>query len=326
MPKLSVIVPCYYNELNIPITGSELILNEANFPADVSFEYVLVDDGSKDATWAALQTFREQYPDRVTLVKLAGNVGSYNAIVAGMAAATGDCMAVITADLQDPPELLVQMYAHWQQGFKLVLANRADREEGLPQRIISNTFHWLMRRIALPGVPAGGFDMVFFDRQLCDEVVRMQERNGNVFYLLVWLGYPYVSIPYRRRRREVGKSRWTVSKKVKLFVDSLLAFSFFPVRAISVLGLLLGGAAAFYGLFLMVLRLTGAPEPEGWTTLMLVLLLVSAFQMIALGIIGEYVWRGLDAARQRPMYVVEKTERATKLTRVEQNEMLAGRK
>ncbi|WBA41957.1 glycosyltransferase family 2 protein [Hymenobacter canadensis] len=311
MPKLSVIVPCYYNELNIPITGPELIANEANFPAGVSFEYVLVDDGSKDATWEALQTFRQQYPDRVTLVKLAGNVGSYNAIVAGMAAATGDCMAVITADLQDPPELLTQMYAHWQQGFKLVLANRADREESLPQQVISNTFHWLMRRIALPGVPAGGFDMVFFDRQLCDEVVRMQERNGNVFYLLVWLGYPYVSIPYRRRRREVGKSRWTISKKIKLFVDSLLAFSFFPVRAISVLGLLLGGGAALYGLFLMVLRLTGAPEPEGWTTLMLVVLLVSAFQMIALGIIGEYVWRSLDAARQRPMYVVEKTEKRT---------------
>ncbi|KUG09532.1 glycosyltransferase family 2 protein [Solirubrum puertoriconensis] len=314
MPKLSIIVPCYYNEANIPITGPELIQNEANFPADVSFEYVLVDDGSKDATWAALQSFRRQHPDKVTLVKLAGNVGSYNAIVAGMAAATGDCMAVITADLQDPPELLAQMYAHWQQGFKLVLANRADRDEALPQRAISNTFHWLMRRIALPGVPAGGFDMVFFDRQLCDEVVRMQERNGNVFYLLVWLGYPYVSIPYRRRRREIGKSRWTVSKKIKLFVDSLLAFSFFPVRAISVLGLLLGGAAALYGLFLMVLRLTGAPEPEGWTTLMLVLLLVSAFQMIALGIIGEYVWRGLDAARQRPMYVVEKLEKADTLS------------
>ncbi|WP_185816836.1 glycosyltransferase family 2 protein [Hymenobacter metallilatus] len=305
MPKLSVIVPCYYNELNIPITGPELIANEQNFPPEVTFEYVLVDDGSRDGTWAALQTFQQAHPERVTLVKLAGNVGSYNAIVAGMAAATGECMAVITADLQDPPELLVQMYTYWQQGLKLVLANRADREEGFGQQLVANTFHWLMRRIALPGIPSGGFDMVFFDRQLRDEVVRMQERNGNVFYLLVWLGYPYVSIPYRRRRRQVGQSRWTLSKKVKLFVDSLLSFSFFPVRAISVLGLLLGGIATLYGVFLLILRLSGAPEPEGWTTLMLVVLFVSAFQMIALGVIGEYVWRGLDAARRRPMYVVE---------------------
>ncbi|WBA41954.1 hypothetical protein [Hymenobacter canadensis] len=162
-----------------------------------------------------------------------------------------------------------------------------------------------MRHIALPGVPAGGFDMVFFDRQLRDEVLRMQERNSNVFYLLVWLGYPYVSIPYKRRKRELGISRWTLSKKVKLLVDSLLFFSFFPVRAISVLGLLLGGAATIYSMFLLFLRFSGAPEPAGWTTLMLVVLFVSAFQMIALGVIGEYVGRGLDASSKRPMYVVE---------------------
>ncbi|GAA4372996.1 glycosyltransferase family 2 protein [Hymenobacter koreensis] len=312
MPKLSIIIPCYFNELNIPLTGAELLANEQNFPPDVTFEYVLVDDGSRDGTWNALCRFKEQHPEKVTVVKLAGNVGSYNAIVAGMAQATGDCVAVITADLQDPPQLLAQMYAYWEQGFKLVLANRADREEGPVQRVVSNTFHYLMRRIALPGVPTGGFDMVFFDRQLCSEVVRLQERNSNVFYLLVWLGYPYVSIPYTRRKRQVGRSRWTFSKKVKLFVDSLLAFSFFPVRAISVLGLLLGLSAMSYGLFLLVLRLTGAPEPEGWTALMLVLLFVSAFQMIALGVIGEYVWRGLDASRNRPMYVVETVQLATK--------------
>lgn len=306
MTKLSIVIPCYYNEGNIAVTSRELLENENRFPPEVSVEYVLVDDGSRDNTWQAMCAFRDAYPDRVTVVKLAGNVGSYNAIVAGMAHATGDCIAVTTADLQDPPELLVEMYGYWKQGFKLVLANRSDREESTTQRFISNTFHWLMRRIALPGVPAGGFDMVFFDRQLCDEVVQMQERNSNVFYLLVWLGYPHVSIPYKRRRREIGTSRWTLSKKVKLFVDSLLSFSYFPVRAISVLGLLLGSVAILYGLFLFLLRLTGDQEPEGWTTLMLVVLFVSAFQMVALGVIGEYVWRGLDAARQRPMYVVEK--------------------
>ncbi|WP_400192027.1 glycosyltransferase family 2 protein [Hymenobacter sp. B81] len=310
MPKLSVIIPCYYNEANIPITGPELIRNEQRFPPGVEFEYVLVDDGSRDGTWAALQGFQQQYPDRVTLVKLAGNVGSYNAIVAGIAHATGDCLAVITADLQDPPELLAEMYGYWERGLKLVLANRADREEGLVQSLVSNTFHYLMRRIALPGVPSGGFDMVFFDRQLRDQVVQMHERNSNVFYLLVWLGYPYVSIPYTRRKREVGRSRWTFSKKVKLFVDSLLSFSFFPVRMISVLGLGLGAVAVAYGLFLLVLRLLGENEPEGWTTLMLVLLFVSAFQMVALGIIGEYVWRGLDAARTRPLYVAEQVQPA----------------
>lgn len=317
MTKLSIVIPCYYNQDNIAVTGATLIQNEAGFPPEVKIEYVLVDDGSKDNTWEALCAFRDQYPDRVTLVKLAGNVGSYNAIVAGMEHATGDCIAVTTADLQDPPELLIEMYGYWKQGFKLVLANREAREETFMQRMFSGVFHNLMRRIALPNSPEGGFDMVFFDRQLCDQVVQMQERNSNVFYLLVWLGYPFVNIPYTRRKREIGTSRWTLSKKIKLLVDSILSFSFFPVRLISMLGLLLGSGALLYALVILVLKLLGSYNPSGWTAMMLVVLFVSSFQMIALGVIGEYVWRGLDAARTRPLYIVDKVRAAHGASHVE---------
>ena len=121
---------------------------------------------------------------------------------------------------------------------------------------------------------------------------------------MVWFGFAYVNIPYTRRKRQIGRSRWTLSKKIKLLVDSLLAFSFVPIRAISVLGLGLGVVALLYGFYVIALKIARPDEPAGWTTLMVVLLFVSAFQMIALGVIGEYVWRGLDAARQRPLYVV----------------------
>jgi glycosyltransferase involved in cell wall biosynthesis len=304
MPKLSVIIPCYYNEDNIPVTARELVANEANFPPEVTFEYVFVNDGSGDDTLGALQRAQAVYPSRIRIVNLAGNVGSYNAIVAGMAHATGDCLAVITADLQDPPELMVQMYRHWQQGFKLVIGNRQDREETGLSQTLAKTFHWLMKNLALRNIPDGGFDFVFFDRQVAAEVLKMHERNSNVFYLMVWLGFAYVNIPYTRRKREIGKSRWTLSKKIKLLIDSLLAFSFVPIRAISVLGLGLGLIALLFGVYVVVLKIARPSEPAGWTTLMVVLLIVSAFQMIALGVIGEYVWRGLDAARQRPLYVV----------------------
>lgn len=305
MPKLSVIIPCYFNEANIPVTMQALVANEANFPREVAVEYVLVDDASGDATVAALHAFRRQYPERVQVVELAGNVGSYNAIVAGMAHATGDCNVVITADMQDPPELMVTMYQYWQQGFRLVIGNRQNREEDLFTILSARLFHGLMRRFALPNIPPGGFDYVLFDRQVREQVVAMQERNSNVFYLMTWLGYPYVNIPYSRRRREIGSSRWTLSKKIKLLLDSFLSFSFFPIRAISVIGMCLGGVALLYGLYLVVLRLGGTAQPAGWTMLMVVLLFVSAFQMMALGVIGEYVWRGLDAARNRPLYVVK---------------------
>ncbi|MDF7810178.1 glycosyltransferase family 2 protein [Hymenobacter sp. YC55] len=305
MPKLSVIVPCYFNEDNIPVTVRELIANEGRFPPEVEFEYVFVDDGSRDQTLQALLTARKQYPDRIQVVELVGNVGSYNAIVAGMAQAGGDCMAIITADMQDPPELMVQMYQYWQQGFKLVIGNRQDRQETGLSKWMSELFHWLMKHMALRNIPDGGFDFVFFDRQVRDEIVRMQERNSNIFYLMVWLGYSYVNIPYVRRKREIGKSRWTLQKKLKLFIDSLLSFSFSPIRAISVVGLLLGVTALLYGLYVIGLRIFAPQGPAGWTTLMVVVLFVSAFQMIALGIIGEYVWRGMDAARNRPLYVVK---------------------
>ena len=305
MPKLSVIVPCYFNEDNIPVTTRELVANEANFPPEVTFEYVFVNDGSGDDTLGALQRAQAAYPGKVRIVDLAANVGSYNAIVAGMAHATGDCQAVITADMQDPPELMVQMYAHWQKGFKLVIGNRQDREETGLSATLAKTFHWLMKHLVLSNIPDGGFDFVFFDRQVADEVLKLHERNSNVFYLMVWLGFAYVNIPYTRRKREIGKSRWTLSKKIKLLVDSLLAFSFVPIRAISVLGFGLGTIALIYGLYVIALKIVHPAEPAGWTTLMVVVLFVSAFQMIALGVIGEYVWRGLDASRKRPLYVVQ---------------------
>ena len=304
MPKLSVIVPCYFNEENIPVTTRELVANEVNFPPEVTFEYVFVNDGSGDDTLGALRRAQGLYPGRMRIVDLAGNVGSYNAIVAGMAHATGDCLAVITADMQDPPELMVQMYGHWQQGYKLVIGNRQDREETGLAVAMAKLFHWLMKNLALSNIPDGGFDFVFFDRQVATEVLKLHERNSNVFYLMVWLGFAYVNIPYIRRKREIGKSRWTLSKKIKLLVDSLLAFSFVPIRAISVLGLGLGLIALVYGLYVIALKIASPDEPAGWTTLMVVMLFVSAFQMIALGVIGEYVWRGLDAARKRPLYVV----------------------
>jgi glycosyltransferase involved in cell wall biosynthesis len=314
MPKLSYIIPCYFNEENIPLTSAELIKNEKDFPADVSFEYVFIDDGSKDKTHEELMKFYALFPDKVKVIKLAGNVGSYNAILAGMQYATGDCNVILAADLQDPPELIPQMYSYWEKGIKFVIANRKDREESFSQKLFSNTYHFLIKKLALKNVPTGGFDLVFFDKQLRDEVVRINEKNTNTIYLLAWLDYDYVSIPYVRKKRDVGVSRWTFSKKVKLFIDSFVSFSFAPIRAISMLGLVLGVIAFLYGIFIIIVKLTGLVPLQGWATIMAVLLFVSSFQMIAIGIIGEYVWRALDAARNRPNYVVDK------VTGVDKNE------
>jgi glycosyltransferase involved in cell wall biosynthesis len=305
MPKLSIIIPCYYNEENIPITKRRLIENELLFNSDVEFEYVLIDDGSKDNTYSELMLFKREYPNKVKVIKLAGNVGSYNAILAGMKFATGDCCSVIAADLQDPLELMIKMYDYWKSGIKLIVGNRADREESFFQKSFSNLYHKLIKKFALKNIPAGGFDYVFFDKQLKNQVVEINEKNTNTLYLLAWLNYDMVSIPYVRQKREVGKSKWTLQKKIKLFIDSFISFSYAPLKFISVIGILLGISAFFYSVVIIVMKMTGKIDQSGWSSMMVVILFVSSFQMIGLGIIGEYVWRSLEASRNRPNYVVE---------------------
>jgi len=308
MAKLSIIISCYYNELNIPITFSALIENEKNFPHLTEFEYVLIDDGSRDNTYNELLKIKSNYPDKVIVIKLAGNVGSYNALLAGMKYATGDCNSIIAADLQDPVSLMPRMFEYWQKGVKLVLGNREDREDPILSKIFAKTFQFLIRKYALPNLPKGGFDYVLFDKKLKEEVLEMDEKNSNSLYLLVWLKYEYVAIPYKRLERKIGKSRWTLKKKIKLFVDSFVAFSFAPIRIITVSGFILAFVSILYSILILYNRLEGNIEVEGWSAMMLVFLFVSAFQMIAIGILGEYLWRTLDASRKRPNYVIDRID------------------
>ena len=312
MPRLSIIIPCYYNEENIPVTTAALLENEKLFSQDVEFEYVMVDDGSKDGTLNALLRFESENPGKVKVVKLVTNVGSYNAIVAGMEQATGDVNVVITADLQDPPELMPKMYAYWKKGIKLVIANRQERKEGVFKNIFASTFHYLIKHFALSNMPDGGFDYVLFDRMVREEVVKMKEKNTNSLFLMIWLGFDYVSIPYTRIERKIGKSRWTLKKKLKLFVDSFVSFSFLPIRAITTTGFVLGFCAFLYGLFVVFAKITGLVALTGWSSMMMVLLFVSSFQMISLGVLGEYLWRTLDASRNRPNYLIDKVYHSEK--------------
>ncbi len=305
MARISIIIPCYYNEENIPHTSKELIENESRFPPGTTFEYVMVDDGSRDGTFGMLKLFHEKFSDKVKVIRLAGNVGSYNAILAGMEYATGDCCTVISADLQDPPELIPEMFGHWQEGIKLVVANREQRHDPILTAMFARLYHGMLRRFALKNIPKGGYDFVLFDRKLKDQVLQIREKNTNTLYMLAWLGYPYKSIPYTRQKRKHGKSRWTISKKIKLFVDSFVSFSYLPLRMISLLGLILGSIALFYAIYIIVRKMFGEIDVQGWSAMMVVLLFVSSFQMIAIGIIGEYVWRSLDASRNRPIYIVE---------------------
>jgi len=305
MAKISIITPCYQNEKNISVTFPALLENEKNFPNGTEIEYVFIDDGSQDNTFEELRKIHQSFPHKVKVLRLSRNFGANNASYAGICHSTGDCCVILAADLQDPPELIPELFKHWQNGFKLVLAQKINREDSLLTKFFSSTYHNLIRKIVLRNAPKGGFDLWLFDKSLRDELRKMDEKNFFLPYLFIWMGYRYVSIPYTRRKREIGKSQWTLSKKIKSFIDSFISFSYLPLRMITVLGFLFGLFAILYALSVFYKSLTHNIPIEGWSSLMIVFLLASAFIMVSLGVIGEYMWRTLDATRNRPNYLVD---------------------
>lgn len=301
---LSIVVPVYYNELNLPDTIPQLLSLEEKLPG-YRLELVCVDDGSGDNSLALLLEFQDRFPQTIKVVKLTRNFGTMAALQAGLTVASGDCVGVIAADLQDPPELFVEMTRHWEGGVKAVFAVRSDREESFLQKSFSNLYYALVNRFAVPGYPPGGFDFFLVDRQVVEEVNKIHEKNTNLMTLIFWLGYQAVFIPYVRRKRVKGKSRWTFAKKLKLFVDTFASFSYFPIRLFSFLGIIYAVLSFSYGLVIFFSWLTFGIEVQGWVPMMLVLTFTAGLQMTLLGILGEYLWRTLDEARGRPFYVID---------------------
>jgi dolichol-phosphate mannosyltransferase len=304
MKTFSIVVPVYYNELNLPDTIPHL-LGLAEKLIDYQLELVFVDDGSGDRSLDTLRDFQSQFPNKIKVVKLTRNFGSMAAIQAGLTVAKGDCVGMIAADLQDPPELFLDMVRHWERGNKAVFAVRQDREEPAMQKMFSNSYYALVRKFALQNYPNGGFDFFLIDRQVVDQVNQIREKNTNLMALIFWLGFKPILIPYIRRNRKKGKSRWTLAKKIKLFIDTFVAFSYFPIQMLSALGFLVALAAFLYGLFIFLHRIFFGVEVLGWVPTMIILTFTSGVQMAMLGVLGEYLWRNLDETRGRPYYVID---------------------
>ncbi|MCI0556362.1 MAG: glycosyltransferase family 2 protein [Anaerolineae bacterium] len=300
----SIVIPVYFNEQNIPETVPHLLALKSGLPS-FALELIFVDDGSGDGSLPMLLKFQQHHPNEIKVVKLTRNFGSMSAIQAGFTVATGDCVGMISADLQDPPEIFLDMLSHWEKGTKAVFAIRQDRQERPVQKMFSNTYYALIRWLAITDYPTGGFDFFLIDRQVVDELNGIQEKNTNLMTLVYWLGYKPVLIPYIRRQRTKGLSRWTFAKKIKLFVDTFVAFSFFPIRILSLIGLLVATGSFLYGAFVLFYWFYYGIEVRGWVPTIVVLSFTSGIQMAMLGVLGEYLWRTLDEVRRRPPYVID---------------------
>jgi glycosyltransferase involved in cell wall biosynthesis len=303
--RVSVVVPVYHNAQSLPLLHQRLSEVAAQIPQS-EFEFLFVDDGSQDNSFSVLKGLASNDP-RVKVLRLVRNFGSNAAIVAGLSYAQGDCTVVITADLQDPPELIVDMVAKWQEGTKVVLAARAERHDPFISRLSADAFNWLFKRLVFPNFPSRGFDFWLADREVVRALVKTVGTNTYVMGLLLWLGYPSVTLTYTRDDRPFGKSQWTLGKKIKYLLDAFVGFSYLPLRLASITGIVLAILGFLYAAFVLVAKIVYGFPAEGWTSLMVVLLLVSGTQLVMLGILGEYVWRNLDETRRRPLFLVSET-------------------
>lgn len=307
MKKISIIIPVYYNQDNLlPLYADlkEKVLTKLK----IDYELIFVDDGSKDNSYKVMLDLAK-LDNKIKTIKLSKNFGEHAAILAGLSQCTGDCAVRKAADLQEPSEVIIDMLKKYEEGNKVVLAVREDREEPITQKAFSNLYAFLMRKLALHNMPKGGFDTFLIDRQVIDILVKMQERNTSLMSQILWAGFDTATVPYVRKKREIGKSRWTLSKKIKLVYDSLLSFSYFPIKLITVCGFLSFIISIILLIVIMYQRITGIIDVEGYTSIIMIMLMGFGIIMLSIGVIGEYLWRTYDAARNRPPYIIDKMEK-----------------
>ena len=301
---LSVISPIYFNEQNLPHTLPKFLELRDLIPS-AEIEFIFVVDGSPDNSLDILLEFKRDN-ENIKIIKFTKNFGAMSAAIAGIEHSTGDCVTVVGADLQDPPELLVDMVKKWQEGYKTVLAIREDRDEPWHQKLISNTYYSLFRKLAIGNYPKMGYDLFLIDRQVVTDLLTSKEKNIHLQNAIFSLGYDFFTISYTRQKRQVGKSRWTLSKKIKLFIDSIISYSYIPIRAMTILGLTISLSSFVYGIYIFIFALLGKTEVEGWATLIILMTFLQGTLMMMVGILGEYIWRTFDEVRNRKPFIIDK--------------------
>ena len=301
--KYSVVVPVYRNEESIPDLLAAV--GRLNAALGHALEAVFVVDGSPDRSYERLDAALPASRLTARLIALSRNFGSFSAVREGLAAARGDYVAIMAADLQEPEALILDFFrALESEPVDVALGVRTGRDDPLTARLASSVFWWLYRRFVQPEIPSGGVDVFACNRAFRDHLLRLQESNTSLVGQIVWLGFRRKLIPYRRLPRRHGRSAWSLSRKVNYLLDSMFAFSDLPIRALTwagAAGLVLSVALA---LTVLVAKLTGAIAVPGYAATVLTIIFFAALNSFGLGIIGSYTWRVYENTKRRPHAIV----------------------
>jgi dolichol-phosphate mannosyltransferase len=307
---LSVVVPCFNEEEVIGMTHERLIETLGRSP-EYQLEIVYVNDGSSDRTEESLFSLADK-DERVKAVSLTRNFGHQPAVTAGLAYVTGDVVAIIDADLQDPPEVIPDMIAKWQEGFDVVYGVRTKRKEGIVKRFSYAAFYRLYRVLADIDIPLDSGDFALMDRRVVDVLNSLPEKNRFVRGLRSWTGFRQTGCVYERAARAAGEPKYSFRQLLKLAFDGIFNFSTTPLTLIFIAGLFTAMGAALAATVYLVARIGDftifghSPEDvPGFTTLIITILFFSGVQLISVGIVGEYLGRTYQEAKNRPTYVVK---------------------
>ncbi len=309
MDKISIIIPVYYNEDTLMLLYQDM--KEKILSKLEDYEIVFVDDGSGDASLSVLQEISSIDP-KVIVVKLSRNFGEHAALLAGFAQCTGDCAVTKQADLQEDSELILELYSKWKQGNRVVLAVRSERDDNFIYKKCADLYYKMIQKLVMPSMPTGGFDCYLLDRKAIDVLLRLDEKNSSLSLQVLWMGFKRDTVYFHRKARTIGKSRWTFRKKIKLIVDSMMSFSYFPIRFMTVLGISLSFGAFIMAMYVIFNKLSGTENAVGWSSLMAVILFSTGLILLMLGILGEYIWRVLDSCRNRPPFLIDAVQKNEK--------------
>lgn len=300
----SVIVPVYNESENV-LAVHEALSKVATGESSLDWEFVFVEDGSTDNTFVLLAELNRLDP-RVKIVRLSRNYGGHIADAAGLQFVSGDVAIIIAGDMQDHPREIPRFLAKWREGFHVVWGTRATRRDRRADRALSWIFSTLVRQLALSNYPkkgTGGFCLL--DRKVIDGLNAFPEHNRLNFGLILLAGFRQTGIEYDRLERLAGVSKWSLRRKIKLMVDTIVSFSSVPIRLTSIFGLVIAAFSFVYAGYLTIDTALYGRAVEGWATIIVLLLGLGGLQLFVLGILGEYLWRVADEVRRRPLFLVQ---------------------
>lgn len=301
---ISFVIPVYRNERAVSLTCAKIVsLFKSSLP-DLNYEIVFVDDGSDDGSLDELLHLQAQN-EHVKVLELTRNFGQVPAIMAGLSEIKGDAMINVSADLQDPIELVEEMIRQWMTGSEVVICYRTNRKDGAVTKFMSS-LAWSFIRSAIPQMPAGGFDFFLLDREAVDAFNSVRARNRFMQGEVLSLGYRTNYIPYTRQQRTIGKSQWTLDKKLKYFIDAMIDSSYLPIRLMSAMGIFTAVSGFLYAVIVVIAWFEHSVPFTGWAPIIIVMLIIGGMIMFMLGVIGEYVWRIFDEVKGKPRYIIRR--------------------